>query len=333
MNPRHQRPYFGALDLGTNNCRLLVAQPVRDGFRVVDAFSRIVRLGEGLAQTGRLSDAAMDRTIGALRVCARKIARYRNIRVRCVATEACRRASNYAQFMDRVREETGLDLEVISTEEEALLALEGCLPLMVPGRRNALVFDIGGGSTEIAWRRDDGEGVSVSSTSIPVGVVNFAERCGADTYSRDRYESMVDEMKSAFMGFEAHAGILGEIEAGTVQMIGTSGTVTTLASVHLNLERYDRRVVDGCFLDFEDISRAADRVRRLTNEQRLRLGCIGRGRADLVVPGVAILEAICELWPVGRLRVADRGLREGILLGMMADRGRRTQAPPLGGRG
>lgn len=317
------RSAFAAVDLGTNNCRLLVARPTERGFRVVDAFSRIVRLGEGVATTGRFSDEAMDRSIDALRIVAAKLRRYPGVRSRCVATEACRRAENSDVFVDRVRNEVGLALEVISPAEEAGLALAGCAPLLEPDRPHALVFDIGGGSTEVIWR--DAGSSRPESLSIPFGVVNVAERHGSDARVPGIYELMVEEAYEHLTPFEAEHRVCEEIARGTVQMLGTSGTVTTLASIHLGLRRYDRNRVDGCHLSFDNISQVTGRLRQLDIDGRAGLSCVGRERADLVLAGAAILEAICRLWPVGRLRVADRGLREGILLGLMASQGRRRR--------
>lgn len=321
-------PTYGALDLGTNNCRLLVAQPTADGFEVVDAFSRIVRLGEGLATTGRLSDRAIGRTIDALRICARKLRRHRTERSRLIATEACRLAENCPNFIKRVAAETGLDLEIISAEEEARLALIGCAPLLDGPEPNAVVFDIGGGSTEVIWVRGGADGeldaAVTDCLSIPAGVVNFAERYGGDAFEAEEYEAMVADATAMLAEFEQKHGIAQKVAAGEVQMLGTSGTVTTLASVHMGLRHYDRSKIDGCYMDLEDIKATTRRLAGLDYAERADIGCIGLQRADLVVGGAAILDAICRLWPVPRLRVADRGLREGILLLLMAADGHLT---------
>lgn len=322
---------YAALDLGTNNCRLLVAEPDGDGFRVVDAFSRIVRLGEGLEKTGTLSDAAMDRTISALRVCASKMARRKVVKARNVATEACRRASNCIQFLDRIRAETGLDFEIISTYEEARLALWGCGPLLVEGYRHAVVFDIGGGSTEVMWVETPGDGrISILDTlSVPVGVVSLAEIHGGGEITQGQFDAMVRVIAGELVDFETRNRISDAVDDGGVQMLGTSGTVTTLAGVHMGLPAYDRSVVDGSFLDFDDVAAVTRHLMQLDFGGRAEEPCIGVMRADLVIAGCAILEAICGTWNIGRLRVADRGVREGILLGLM-----QIEARPsgLGGR-
>lgn len=311
---------LAALDLGTNNCRLLVARPHGDSFRVIDAFSRIVRLGQGLSGSGRLDDDAIRRTLDALAVCVAKMRRRRVTRFRAVATEACRQAGNGGAFLDRVVAETGLSLEVISAEEEAALALAGCRPLLDPNIPGALVFDIGGGSTEIAWQRTEPDGPRLAALSMPIGVVTLAERYGGDRIEPDGYEAMIDEVGDRLRGFEEAHGIAAAAAAGTVQMIGTSGTVTTLAGVHLSLPRYDRERVDGTFLKVGETLAIGRRLAGMGFAERAAHPCIGRDRADLVVAGCAILEAICRLWPVPRLRVADRGVREGILFGLMTQR-------------
>lgn len=321
---------YAALDLGTNNCRLLIARPAGEGFRVIDAFSRIVRLGEGLSQNGRLSEAAMTRTIDALRVCARKIRRRRVTTGRAVATEACRRAGNCDSFVERVRRETGLELEIISNSEEATLGLYGCTPLLDPGVPGAIVFDIGGGSTEVSWLQVDGKpachgpGARPAPRpslegwhSLPTGVVTLAERYGGIDVETAAYEAMVEEVRDALRPFDRRHDLGAMVARGAVQMLGTSGTVTTLSGIDKQLPRYDRARVDGSYLDFDTVARLSRRIAAMSYRDRVAHPCIGAERADLVVAGCAILEAICRTWPVGRLRVADRGLREGILFTLM----------------
>ncbi len=319
--PCPTEPVYAALDLGTNNCRMLVARPLGGAFRVVDAFSRITRLGEGLAAAGVLAEEAMARTIDALKVCADKMARNRVTRARLVATEACRRAANGGEFAARVLAATGLALDTIAAHEEAGLALAGCASLLEPSARHALVFDIGGGSTELVWVATGGGGGHCvhGIESLPLGVVTLAEQHGADLHRRDGYDRVVAAVAERLRGFESTHGIAAAIGRGGVQMLGTSGTVTTLGALHLDLDRYERSRVDGLDLDFGHIAAVTRRLGGMTAGQRAAHPCIGPERADLVVAGCAILEAICRTWPLGRLRVADRGVREGILIAMMRD--------------
>jgi exopolyphosphatase/guanosine-5'-triphosphate,3'-diphosphate pyrophosphatase len=257
-----------------------------------------------------------------LRICASKMAKKCVIKARNVATEACRRAVNCQDFVDRVQGETGLEFEIISPKEEATLALMGCAPLLVNDHPYGLVFDIGGGSTEIMWAKL-GSGVEphglclIDSLSIPLGVVSLAELHGGDRISDDAYEAMIKRIDVQISGFEARNNIRAHISEGLVQMLGTSGTVTTLAGVHLKLPFYDRKTVDGCFLNFSEIANVTHHLLSLDFVGRAKEPCIGESRADLVVAGCAILDAICRNWPVGRLRVADRGVREGILFNLM----------------
>jgi exopolyphosphatase/guanosine-5'-triphosphate,3'-diphosphate pyrophosphatase len=324
---RHFRPRVGApvaaLDLGTNNCRLLVARPAGMGIRVVDAFSRIVRLGEGLTATGALSEEAVERTLEALKICANKIAFRQIAGGRYVATEACRRATNCWEFLARVRDETGLDIEIISTAEEARLVVSGCAPLLHPRIPYALVFDIGGGSTEIVLVRLEGGGDRrrrrthiLGSMSLPLGVVTLTDRFGGEV-SPATYRTMVNEAAAALEPFERDYRIRRHIRTGRLQMLGSSGTVTTLAGIHLALPRYIRTMVDGSSLTFDQIAAVSAHLAALDLAGRAASPCVGRERADLVLSGCAILDAICETWPVGRLRVADRGVREGILFDLI----------------
>ena len=323
---REQPPggLYGALDLGTNNCRLLIATPAQNGFSVVDAFSRIVRLGERLAQTGRLSDDAMDRTIEALRVCANKL-RWRKVdRVRLVATEACRMAENGPTFIDRVRSETGLRLEIIDRETEAGLAAVGAEPLVDHAAETALVFDIGGGSTEVLWMRRAGERFeTVAWTSLAAGVVTISERFGGGIdVTPASFAAMRDYLRPMLREFAERVSVAnGGMPPVPSHLLGTSGTVTTIAGVQLGLQRYDRSRVDGCWLETDDIGAVTSRLLHLTYEQRAANPCIGRERADLVLAGCAILEEIRLAFPAQRIRVADRGLREGILTMLMKEDG------------
>ena len=318
-------PTYAAIDLGTNNCRMLIAQPDAAGFRVVDAFSRIVRLGEGLGEAGALSEAAMARTISALHICARKMRRKGVARARSIATEACRQAENCDQFLDRVAAETGITFEVISRREEAALALSGCVPLLDDDARRALVFDIGGGSTELVWLRCDGVIANqiIGWTSLPCGVVSLSERHGCDRVTADAYAAMVDEAGRLLAPFNTTHGVAGEVAAGGVQLIGTSGTVTTIAGVLLDLPKYNRDLIDGIRLDFGDVRRVTEDLLDLDLAARAAIPSIGPERADLVIAGCAILEAIERAWPVGHLTVADRGLREGMLVELMRQDGHR----------
>jgi exopolyphosphatase/guanosine-5'-triphosphate,3'-diphosphate pyrophosphatase len=316
---------FAALDLGTNNCRLLVGAPASDGFRVLDSFSRIVRLGEGLHHSGALSHDAMDRALGALHACAARLRRRPVRAVRAIATEACRRAVNGPDFLARVRAETGLTFDIISTREEAELALESCTPLLAgPGRR-ALLFDIGGGSTELAWVRLNGSGrpALIGYDSLPVGVVTLAERFGHQGFSADGYRAMVDHVSSLLAPFERIHCIGHEVRLSGVRLLGTSGTVTTLAGVALGLLRYRRPAVDGQILTAEATDAALAVLRGLGREGLMRHPCVGPERAAFVLPGCAIFEAIRNTWKVPEVTVADRGLREGMLLRMIrASQGR-----------
>ena len=324
---RHsQRHTYGALDLGTNNCRLLVARPTEDGFVVVDAFSRVVRLGEGLAASGRISDAAIDRALGALSVCADKLRRRRVSLARSVATEACRRAVNGRDFVERVYRETGIALDIIAPEEEARLAMLGCHRLLEPGDGPALIFDIGGGSTELVLVDTDGRSTPriKSWWSAPWGVVSLTESEGRNFADGDErlaaYMRMRERVRHAFRRFAEQL----PKEKENIRLMGTSGTVTTLASVHLALPSYDRRAIDGLMVPADSMREISRMMSRMSIEERAGLPCIGLERADLVVAGCAILEAIMDIWPAKTLGVADRGIREGILRSLMARDGHPT---------
>jgi exopolyphosphatase/guanosine-5'-triphosphate,3'-diphosphate pyrophosphatase len=313
---------YAALDLGTNNCRLLIACPTGDGFRVVDSFSRIIRLGEGISATGCISDAAIERAIAALSICRDKIQSRKAKRLRLIATEACRAASNADGFRDRVAAETGIRLEVIDRETEATLAVIGCSPLLDPRGRGAILFDIGGGSTELVRiERDPDEQDAVPRIkdwmSIPLGVVTLAEHFGGRDVTQQSYARMVQEVAQHVAPFASEHGA----HLRDMHLLGTSGTVTTLAGVHLNLVRYDRRRIDGVWMNHADITATIARLLDMSYQERANNNCISVERADLVLAGCAILDAIRDAFPLPRLRVADRGLREGMLVEMMREDG------------
>jgi exopolyphosphatase/guanosine-5'-triphosphate,3'-diphosphate pyrophosphatase len=316
---RQQRHTYGAVDLGTNNCRLLIARPTEDSFTIIDAFSRIVRLGEGLGQSGKLSQQAMDRAVSALGVCADKLRRRHVSLSRSVATEACRRAVNGRDFIERVREETGIALEIIAPQEEARLAVLGCHKLLEPGDGPALIFDIGGGSTELVLVEPGEDSPRIRAWwSAPWGVVSLTESEGrAAIDGKDRLEAYARMRDRARDSFSRFAELLPSKAPG-IRLLGTSGTVTTLASVHLALPSYDRRAVDGLHVPIGDMRRISTMIAELDFGGRSSLPCIGAERADLVVAGCAILEAILDIWPAEMLGVADRGIREGILRSLMA---------------
>ncbi len=321
-NHKNRPSRYAALDLGTNNCRLLIAAPRGKEMRIVDAFSRIVRLGENLSRTGELSNEAMERTIEVLKICADKI-RYRGVtHMRLIATQACRGARNGELFLKRVHEETGLELEIINPEEEARLAMLGCKDLFDPEAKAVLVFDIGGGSTEISWvklSKEHGEKGPITTeiaawSSLPFGVVSLAEKWDGRDISRATYEKIIDEVGLAIDAVGDAAGLKNLFMQREAHLLGTSGTVTSIAGVKLNLERYRRMDVDGLWLSAQNIVDVSEELRALDFEGRAKQPCIGRERADLVVCGCAILEGIMKYWPTDRVRVADRGLREGMLI-------------------
>ncbi len=333
---RSQLPAYGALDLGTNNCRLLVARPSRRGFFVIDAFSRIIRLGEGVAHSGRFSEEAMVRTIDALQVCADKMKHRRVKRARAIATEACRLAENSDEFIARVRDEVGLELEVVDQETEAQLAVSGCASLLDAKKDWALVFDIGGGSSELVWLdlrelkpgwrvngrvRVDMQTRIAAWTSLRLGVVTLAEKHGGHVVTSETYEAMVEDVMGELTTFKAQNQLHDEVENDRVHLMGTSGTVTTIAGIHMELPAYDRSRVDGCWMQTGEVRDVSNRLLAMGYEERAAQPCVGSERADLVLAGCAILEAVLRTWPCTRLRVADRGLREGMLANLMAEDG------------
>lgn len=320
-HPKYNKktPVFAALDLGTNNCRLLVATPTKNGFRVIDAFSRIVRLGEGISHSGQLSDEAIERAIDALTICANKIKKRQVTMMRSVATEACRLADNCGDFVDQVHKKTGIALDVISSQEEARLAVMGCQSLFDADYDRAIVFDIGGGSTEIIWidTTDRLNPEILDWISMPFGVVRLADQYDFRSITKDDYEEIVGNVLDHLAEFDQGNDIVRYIDDGRVQLLGSSGTVTTLASLGLGLDSYDRTVVDGATLNLQKIKKLTNDTAFMSFKERAALSCVGEERADLLVPGCAIFESLLRAWPTENIDVADRGIREGVLRGLL----------------
>jgi exopolyphosphatase/guanosine-5'-triphosphate,3'-diphosphate pyrophosphatase len=313
-----QSNIIAALDLGSNNCRLLIACPEPNGFKVVDGFSQIVRLGEGVSLSGRLSEVAMDRATVALKMCAERIVNRGVRHGRYVATEACRRAENGEEFLAYIEKEVGLRLEIITSHEEAELTLTGCHTLFDLTTPYALTFDVGGGSAEFLWvKLRKGEKPKILDwVSLPCGVVTMTERYGNPHISSENYIKMVNDISALLQPFDEKHDISSAMANNQVQMLGTAGTVTTIAGVKMGLKRYNRSLVDGSWLSFDTVFSLCAKLAKASFEERAAYACIGKNRAELVVAGCGALEAICKIWPAGRLMVADRGVREGVLLGL-----------------
>ncbi len=310
-SPAPLGPLLAVLDLGTNNCRLLIARPAANGFSVVDSFSRIVRLGEGVGASGILSEAAITRTVAALKVCAQRIAKHKVTHVRAYATQAARQAGNTETLVTRARIEAGIELSVISAQAEADLAALGCAPLIGRNYQGGLIFDIGGGSTEIVWlHRKDSVLETRLAESLAVGVVSLAEEYGPASQTHAGFEKMRTAMIRAFQPL---ADKTKNFDPAREHLLGTSGTVTTLAAIAMKLPRYNRARVDASWHDTKNLLAVVERISRLDTAALARIGAIGAERADLMLSGSAIFAAICHLWPSAMLRVADRGLREGML--------------------
>ena len=336
-----RKPLYAALDLGTNSCRMLIAEPDGTHFKIVDAFSKSVRLGLDLERTGSLSNAGINRTLQALHVCSRKLRKLGVTNTRLVATEACRRAENGEQFMSRIRNETGLNLEVINPAEEARLAVVSCAPLLEPQAEHVLVVDIGGGSTELVWidltnvapedkiksmiklrpGEADLSGLPgarvVDWISVPLGVATLMQRFSDVDEDGAKFALMACYFEEALEGFAPYQDLVDPSILSKLQIIGTSGTVTTLGAMHLGLRRYDRNKVDGLRMQAQDINAVIERFLVLGPEGRRREPGIGKDRADLIMSGSAILQTLLRIWPTRYVRVADRGLREGMLFSMM----------------
>ena len=322
------------LDLGTNNCRLLVAEPRGAEFHVIDSFSRSVRLGDSIESTGVLSNDAMDRTIEALKICADKVSRAGVSGFRAVATAACRQAQNGEEFAARARAVTGVDLEIITAEEEARLAVSGCGPLVDSEAEQVLVFDIGGGSTELVLldvsdaAPEDRVGLVqaagaannpvriVDWMSVPVGVATLQDKFAEITDPGRRYGLMTWYFEELIAGFAQDVPSTGP--QARLQLIGASGSVTTIGSAHLGLKRYDRSKVDGLWVPVRSVRRIARELASLNDFARAQHPSVGAERSKLIVASCAILTAILNFWPAPELRVADRGLREGLIYAQIA---------------
>lgn len=334
-------PVIAAIDLGTNSCRLLVARvnvagirtnyfrskPKPTSWKVVDSFAKVVRLGEGLYSNDELSLDAIERAMDALAICRSKLDRYKLDGMRAVATEACRRATNKHILVERASKELGLNIEVIEAEEEARLALKGCSAILNPNIPYGIVFDIGGGSTEVILvslnkegKRKLGYSINydvIDSISVPYGVVTTTEAIsGNNSQTREILQQKIADMISEFVDKN---NILELINSNQLQMTGSSGTVTTLAAYHLGLQQYERRLVDGITITYDDIDKVINKIFEMSKEGTLENSSFGFGRIDYILTGSIILQSICKAIPANVMRIADRGVREGILIDLMLD--------------
>lgn len=333
-------PLYAALDLGTNSCRMLVARPKGAQFEVIDSFSKSVQLGSGLEASGRLSRGSIARTVQAMRICQKKLRRHKVTRMRLIATEACRRATNGPELISRVRRETGLKLEIIPAQEEARLAVISCAPLMSKKTEQLLVVDIGGGSTELVWldvshlrKRERKQAIMqvrqgfdrgktpetharvVDWISVPLGVATLRDQFMDVDDDAARFALMSWFFEEKLADFSPY---IGDHDRAGFQIIGTSGTVTTVAASHLNLRRYDRNKVDGLQMSSDEIDAVIQDYLSLGPEGRRSDPRIGKDRQALIMSGAAILQALLRIWPTDKLSVADRGLREGLLYALMS---------------
>lgn len=329
--PADSRKRYAAIDLGTNSCRLLIAVPDDAGFRVIDGYSKVVRLGDRISETGRFQQSAIDRTVAALGHCADRMASHGPVAIRSVATQACRQAQDVDVFLERTKSETGISLEVIEPSEEAALTVAGCGDLLRKGYAYALVFDIGGGSTEIMWVATPRGAPArmIDMISLPFGVVSLRDEFGAESLPSTTFDALLKRVDQHLLPFDQRNKISEAIAANTVRMVGTSGTVTTLGAMYLELPRYKRNRVDGLEMQFDSIRQIGARLAAMSCEERIAHPCLGHGRGDLMLMGLAVLRAVCERWPVGKLGVADRGIREGILAELMAADGHDKFGPKL----
>ena len=317
---------YAAIDLGTNSCRLVIASPTPSSFRIVETFSKVTRLGEGIINDNELSRPAIRRTVSALKVCAGVLEEYAPIyRSRFVATAACRRAKNCPDFIAAVKKETGLNIEIISSQEEARLAVVGCIPLLNRNIKRALIFDIGGGSTEISLARvtNSGKTYIEGYVSLPYGVVTVSEAFPGSDMTDLAYDTIIERTQDILKDFEDQFHVMEAIRNQEIQIIGTSGTVTVLGAVHLNLSRYNRSAVDGLSISKNDLQKTISKIKRMGAEGRSKHPCIGSQKSDLTMAGCAIIESLLHFWPISEVTVADRGIREGILLDLMHNGGPR----------
>lgn len=336
---------YAALDLGTNSCRMLIARKTENDFEIIDAFSKPVHLGKGLTEHGVLSRAAINRTIQALQVCQKKLKAHGVMHTRCVATEACRRAKNGKTFVKQVKDSTGLHLEIIRPAEEAHLAVVSCAPHVAPETEKLLVLDIGGGSTELAWidlsnitpelrahalrnmqvngkknKTVQSEGAHVKEwVSIPLGVATLNDQFADVDDDTARFALMSCTFEDAVGNFGELIDFSDEKERNRFQIVGTSGTVTTVAASFKGLKKYERDLVDGMSMSSAEVEQVTQEYLRMGLAGRRKAACIGNDRCELIMSGAAILQGILRVWPTDKLTVADRGLREGLLYSQMTE--------------
>ena len=296
---------FAAIDLGSTNCRLVIVDIIEDKYKIICSFSEILNLGRNLSFSNEFNDEIIEKTIEIFKIISQKLKYYNVLSYRCVATEACRQSINSDELVKRIHERTNIEIEIIPSKEEARLCLKSCLNHNVNLNDFNLVFDIGGGSTEIIIFDSIYSNKDFDFLSIPIGVINFSEKV-----SLFKTEKVLGQLEKQMMFFSKKKKIHNE----PISIIGSCGTVTTLCAIHLKLNYYQKSLVDNTLLEIEDLKQTCNFVKRLSSEEKEKHPCIGPQRINLLDNGILILEKILESWPVKRILVSDRGLREGIIL-------------------
>ncbi len=298
---------FSTIDIGTNTILMTTVSAAPDGtIEVVSDRHEIARLGKGVDASRTILPETFDRVAGYLEGYARESRELGAERIVAFGTSALRDARNREEFIDAMKERTGVEIELLSGDEEAEFTYRGALfGLSAPaGRGGIAVLDIGGGSTEIAW----GEGVRPErSISIDIGAVRVAERFFTKLPPDP---GKIDEARS-FIREELNRGF--DLPEGTVA-VGVAGTVTTLGAVDAELERFDAAELNGRPLPLTSVRRAIERLSTLTLEETAAVPQISRGRADIILAGALILEEFLLRHDLREITVGTRGVRYGVML-------------------
>lgn len=317
---RDAKKYFAAIDLGSRNCRTIVGCQSKAGaFEYIETYSKSVSLADGVAASKKLSRKSMDRTIEALAFCSKVLSRYAGLTYLAVATDAMRRAENASVFIKRVKRELGLIISIITPQEEAYYAALGCIEVLSLETEIFVVFDIGGGSSEIALcrQKSDKDIELIDSLSIPYGVINLLESKDHLTFSG--YSNLVQKISDLSRDFlNQYATTLDFVN--NFQCIGTSGTTTTVAALNMNLRFYDREKINDSILQFSEILKTVHYVQSLSEDERKLHPYISQSNEDLVLGGLTILEGIVRGLPASTITVTDRGVRDGVVYALTHDK-------------
>ena len=289
-----------AIVIGSYNCRIIIVNN-SPNIKILKTISVATNLIKNLSYSNEFTHKNIKKTVRCLTMFSRKMLEYNVTKYRCVATEACRQVINSDFFIGEVKKKTGLSVEIISVNEEAQLCFQSCKKYIERMNNEGILFDIGGGSTEISFF--DVKNEKFETSSIPLGVINLSEKINLHGKNKITFQ-----MKRYFQSLKSN--LSNQIDPGF--SIGSCSTVSTLSAIHLNLTTFDRKKIEGLLLDVDEIMKIINNLRNLKVNEMLKHPCI-RKKYPLLLNGMEILEKILENFPIKQILVSQSGLTGGMI--------------------